>query len=383
MSWVLGPEHLADLARGATILGTGGGGDPLIGRLLAEQAMREHEPVTILDPDEVDEDMFVIPTAQMGAPTVMIEKIPRGTEPVAALRALEAHLGRRADATMPIECGGINSMIPLIVGARTGLPVVDADGMGRAFPELQMETFSVYGIQGSPMAIAGENDETVIIDTGRDDKRMEWFARGVTIRLGGASYIAEYSMSGADLVRTAIPRTLSLALTLGRAVREARERHVDPVQALRDALAPTLYSSMRVLFRGKVVDVERRTTQGFARGQARFADDRGSTLDVTFQNENLIAVVDGKVLATVPDLICVLEADTAEPITTEGLRFGQRVTVVGISTPAMMRTSEALAVFGPSCFGLDVPFRPVEEANQDDSDEEGREVPGLVGVAAD
>lgn len=72
----------------------------------------------------------------------MVEKIARGTETLAALRALEAHLGRRADATMPIEYGGMNSMIPLIVGARAGLPVIDADGMGRAFPELQMETCS-------------------------------------------------------------------------------------------------------------------------------------------------------------------------------------------------------------------------------------------------
>ncbi|HYH30862.1 MAG TPA: DUF917 domain-containing protein [Pseudonocardia sp.] len=366
MSWVLGPDELPDLARGATILGTGGGGDPLIGRLQAAHAMREHRPVTVLDPDELADDLFVVPTAMMGAPTVMIEKIPRGTEAVAALRTLEAHLGRRADATMPIECGGINSMVPLIVAARSGLPVVDADGMGRAFPELQMETFSVYGVPGSPMAIAGENDEVVIVDTGRDDKRMEWIARGVTIRLGGASHIAEYGMTGAEVKRTAVPRTLSLALSIGRAVRLARERHADPVSALREALAPTLYRALRVLFRGKVVDVERGTVEGFTRGHARFvADQGGSTLEIAFQNENLIAVVDGEVRATVPDLICVLEADSAEPITSEGLRFGQRVTVVGISTPDLMRTPEALAVFGPSCFGLDVPFRPVEELAED------------------
>src|SRR6476469_7564968 len=123
MSWELGLEHLRDLARGAAILGTGGGGDPFIGRLLVEQAIRQHGPVTILDPDELDDDAFVIPTAQMGAPTVIIEKIPRGTEPETALRALERHLGRTATATMPIECGGINSMFPLLGGARTGLPV--------------------------------------------------------------------------------------------------------------------------------------------------------------------------------------------------------------------------------------------------------------------
>jgi DUF917 family protein len=116
------------------------------------------------------------------------------------------------------------------------------------------------------------------------------------------------------------------------------------------------------VFRGKVVDVERRTVEGFARGRARFASfDGDSSLEITFQNEHLVAVVDGQVRCTVPDLICVLEDDTAEPITTEGLRYGQRVTVVAISTPDLMRTPEALAVFGPACFGLDMPFRPVEE----------------------
>src|SRR4028119_1280045 len=83
------------------------------------------------------------------------------------------------------------------------------------------------------MSIAGERDEIVIIDTGADSRRMEWLARGVTIRLGGASHIAEYSMSGADVKRAAVPRTLSLGLALGRAVREAREAHADPVAAPR------------------------------------------------------------------------------------------------------------------------------------------------------
>jgi DUF917 family protein len=366
VSWELTQDRLSDLARGAALLGTGGGGDPFIGRLLVEQAMAASGPVTVLDPDELDADALVIPTAQMGAPTVAVEKIPRGTEPVAALRALERHLGREAAATMPIECGGINSMIPLLVGARTGLPVVDADGMGRAFPELQMETFSVYGIPGSPLAIAGENDETAIIDTGADNRRMESFARALTIRLGGVGHIAEYAMSGADVRRTAVPRTLSLALSLGAAIREARAAHRDPVDALRAALAPTLYNHLRVLFRGKVVDVERRTVEGFARGRARFASfDGNSSMEVEFQNEHLVATVDGDVRCLVPDLIVVLEADTAEPITTEGLRYGQRVTVVGISTPDLMRTPQALATFGPAAFGIDQAFVPVEVLPED------------------
>jgi DUF917 family protein len=281
---------------------------------------------------------------------------------VAALRALEEHIGRKADATMPIECGGVNSMIPLLVAARTGLPVVDADGMGRAFPELQMETFAVYGVSGSPMAIAGESDETVVIDTGADNRRMEWLARGVTIRLGGVAHIAEYAMSGAEVKRTAIPRTITLGLTVGRAIREARERNTDPVAHLAEVLTDTLYGNLRVLFRGKIVDVERRTEAGFALGRAAAVSfDGGSKLELRFQNENLLATVDGEMRCIVPDLVCVLDAERGEPITTEALRYGQRVTVVGISTPEIMRTPEALATFGPAAFGLEQEFRPVEQ----------------------
>ena len=63
----------------------------------------------------------------------------------------------------------------------------------------------------------------------------------------------------------------------------------------------------------------------------------------------------------VPDLVCVLESETAEPITTESIRYGQRVKVMVISTPAIMRTPEALAVFGPRAFGLERDFQPIEE----------------------
>lgn len=368
MSWLLGPADLPALALGATLLGTGGGGDPHIGRLLVEQAMRTHGPVTILDPDDLDDGMLIIPTAQMGAPTVVIERIPAGPEPLAALRRLEAHRGQQATATMPIECGGINSMIPLLVGATGGLPVVDADGMGRAFPELQMETFSVYGVPGSPLAIADELGHTVLIDTADDNRQLEWLARGVTIRLGGVAYIAEYAMSGRQVRDTAVPRTLSLALSVGRAILDARRDHRDPLAALADTFGRTIYTHVRELFNGKVVDVERRTTEGFARGRARIRSTGGdSELEIAFQNENLVAVRDGEQVAVVPDLICILEEDTAEPITTEHLRYGDRVRVIGVSTPDLMRTPEALDVFGPRCFGLERDFVPVEEANAADA----------------
>ena len=69
---------------------------------------------------------------------------------------------------------------------------------------------------------------------------------------------------------------------------------------------------------------------------------------------------DGKLRAIVPDLICILDSEMAQPITTERLRYGQRVTVMAVSAPPIMRTDEALAAFGPKAFGLRESFVPVE-----------------------
>ena len=363
MSWTLTVADLPDLARGATLLGTGGGGDPYIGKMLVERVLGDGS-ITVLDPDDLADDLFVIPTAQMGAPTVMIEKIPAGFEPTLALRTLEDHLGRRADATMPIECGGINSMIPLVVAAETGLPVVDADGMGRAFPELHHETFHVYGVSGSPMVVTDDAGSQVVIETA-DNRAMEWLARGVTVRMGGVAYIADYAMDGATAKRVSIGGTIGVCAKIGAAIRHAREHHLDPFDHLVAALADTTYAPARPIFSGKVVEVFRRTVEGFVRGVVAIAESgardgtAGRRMEIEFQNENLVARVDGEVVAIVPNLICVLDADTAEPITTEELRYGQRVTVMAVSVPEIMRTPAALAVWGPRAFGYDIDFAPL------------------------
>lgn len=367
MSLRLTAADLPDLARGAAFLGTGGGGNPYIGRLMVESAMRDTgRDLDLLALEDVPDDALLIPTAMMGAPTCIVEKLPEGMEAAASLRRLERHLGKTAFATMPIEAGGVNSMIPLVVALRLGIPVVDADGMGRAFPELFHETFHIYGVPGTPMVITNDHHDQALIDT-HDNFVMEWLARGLTIRMGGVAYIAEYAMDGATAKRTAIPGTIGLGLKIGRAIREAREQHLDPFAQLIATLSTTNYTVAKVIFTGKIVEVYRRTSEGFAKGGIRIQplgtqdgqDD--AELEIEFQNENLIARTRDQVLAVVPDLICVLDAETAEPITTEELRYGQRVKVMAVSVPEIMRTPAALDVWGPRHFGYDIDFVPLEQ----------------------
>src|SRR3989475_12351813 len=137
MAITIGEAEMHDIASGAAILGTGGGGDPYVGKLMALTAIRKHGPVKLLDPTEVPDDWFVIPTAIMGAPTVLIERIPRGDEAVASLRLLEKYHGRKADATMPIEAGGGGFAVPLLVGRESRPPPPPrARGGGAVSPPL-------------------------------------------------------------------------------------------------------------------------------------------------------------------------------------------------------------------------------------------------------
>ncbi len=353
-------EDVDNLCTGAAFLGAGGGGDPYIGGLMVKAELRAGRRIEIIDPDTLCEEELVIPTAMMGAPTVLLEKIPSGEEPLLALKAVEESLGRKATATMPTEVGGINSTIPLFVGARLGIPVVDADGQGRAFPELQMETFAIEGVAGTPMGIANEHGDFATISTD-DHHRMEWIARGITIRFGGTAYFANYPMTGAEVKRASVKHTLSLARQIGNIIHTARKRKHDPFEELEAFLATTSYSVAKQVFSGKIVDLDRQIRQGFTMGKVTIASDDlpARACTISFQNENLIARASDELLAVVPDIITILDAETAVPITNETLRYGQRVVVMAVGVPEIMRSPAALKQFGPGAFGLEENYVPL------------------------
>jgi DUF917 family protein len=353
----IGEDNLDDLAVGAAILGTGGGGNPYIGTLLAKQAIRERGPVELVSVDEVPDDAVVVPSAMRGAPTVLVEKLPRGDEIIRAFKALQNFTGREITHTVSIEAGGLNSTTPFSVAAHMGIPLVDADGMGRAFPEIQMVTPTMYGVSATPMALADEKGNAAIIET-IDNRWTERLARSLTIDMGCTAMIALYGMDGRTLKEAMVPGTIGLAEELGRLIRETRAAHEDPIGAVLERL-----NGFRV-FSGKIADVARRTETGFARGEARIdggGEDAGSTLELQFQNEHLVALRDGEIVVSVPDLIIVLDAETGEPITTEELRYGFRVTVIATPCDRRWRTPDGIQLAGPRYFGYDVDYVPVEE----------------------
>lgn len=94
--------------------------------------------VELIGATDVPDNAFVAAIGGVGAPTVSLELLPSIDDPARALRVFEEHIGRKVDALVSFEVGGGNSMIPLMAAAHREIPVVDADGMGRALPEAQI-----------------------------------------------------------------------------------------------------------------------------------------------------------------------------------------------------------------------------------------------------
>ena len=157
-------ENLEDFTRGTAFLGTGGGGDPYIGKLMLKHQLELGKKIEIITQNEISDDIFACNVLSMGAPTVFVEKVPNGPTTLHALREVEKIIGKKFNAIMPIEAGGVNATLPLVVSALSGLPVIDADGMGRAFPELQMVTYNVGDVDINPIVAINDFYETSKLD---------------------------------------------------------------------------------------------------------------------------------------------------------------------------------------------------------------------------
>jgi DUF917 family protein len=179
----------------------------------------------------------------------------------------------------------------------------------------------------------------------------------------GGSVFRSQVMSGADIKATSVHGTISLALAIGRAIRGLNDKQRHWYERLRDAC------DALKLFEGKVISIDRRISGGWVRGHAVLSsldggDDQQARLD--FQNEHVIvrAGRDGsfpRILATIPDLIAVLDSETGTPITTEGMRFGMRVIIIGIPCHPLWRTPRGLELANPRYFGWDIDYVPIED----------------------
>lgn len=368
---VIDEQAVEEITLGASILATGGGGDPEIGLLWAKKVLAEGKEIVMIDPMDVPDGILAASPACLGSALVLTEKPPSAEVLNTAIDTLQQYMGKELKATIPLECGGVNSILAYAAAGEYGVPVIDVDGMNRAFPELQMTSWVTLGVHASPTVSADNGGSVTVIDTNDNDYVAETIARKVAMAYGGISWVATYPMSGKELKETSILNSQSIAWDVGKAVFKARKEHTDPIQGLLKSLKEIRNVTGYRVFEGKIVDIKREfgseSNKGFTLGKVIMEGIntyKNSIAELDFQNEWLIVKVDGVVKCLPPDLIAILDSETGEPIRTDIMKYGYRGSIVVMPAHERMRTPKGIDTFGPRCFGYDTDYIPVEQLNK-------------------
>ncbi|WP_323179495.1 DUF917 domain-containing protein [Streptomyces sp. NBC_00654] len=384
---------LADFARGCAVLGSGGGGPVAPARAVAAQAIEECGPVPVIAPDRLPGDALIMPVSEIGSPVVAGERIGSRAEPARLRARVEEQHGRPVEAVMSGEIGGLNGCLALAWAARLGLPLLDADSMGRAFPRMDQNVLELAGMSPGPAVLADEWGRTVILDH-IDGAHLELLGRATVDAFGGRVVSSDYPLTAAQAAAHAVAGSVTRALRLGR--RTARTRgHGDsgtgigigigigistgtsistgtgvggtgresglsgdlgPAHDLGPAYDSGSAYDLGPGFTGKVSSV-RRSPQGDG-GEATgvllegMGPDAGRLVLVEGRSEFVAAVEDGRPLALVPDVICLLDLRTGETVQVESVRYGLRVQLLTLRSDPAWYTPQGLTLAGPAVFGL-------------------------------
>ena len=359
---------LEDALVGSSYLGTGGGGSLAEARELIEGDLTAGHVFTALPVAALqDSDRVACPYGLASladtdpAMQARLEAIENRFEaPVqAAFEALERHLDQKFAGVILGEIGPLSLAEGLSIAARLGVPALDADTVGRAVPEINQHSVKVAGIPLTPIGTATPFGDEMVVETLGDPTRAEDILRSIAV-VSRECGVADSPITGAQAKAkgTLVQSSLSLAIAIGKAVRQAKAAGSDPIESARAA------GDGYLLFKGRVSGMEWRDEAGFLQGTLRLQGDRefaGQAFETKVKNEHLLARRNGMVVATCPDLISVIDKDSAEGVGNPDYTKGQEVTVLGFKSDPLWRTPAGLEVFSPGYFGYDEDYVPIEE----------------------
>jgi DUF917 family protein len=349
----LGELEISHLERGATLLGSGGGGQTDAAARMLRRSLPQQR-IQLVGPDELG-GRYVVPVGIVGAVSVFTEKLPSGGEWTAVMTAIIERTGIRPDGLVCMEAGGVNGIVVFVAAAELGLPVVDADLMGRALPRLDQLSMAALGESLTPVAIGDGGGRLLVVD-GLSPAATERIVRSSLSEFGGWAAIALRPIPVAELERLAILGSLSRALHLGA-------QHADWTRTADTQQVATSLGA-RILVTGRVAEVVRhRTAAGFGRGSVIIRADQGGTLvRLEMENEYLLVLVDGRPVASTPDILCVIDHSTGVPLSCEAVRGGAEVVVLQIPGPPFWLRPEVIDAVAPRAFGLETePLAPLAD----------------------
>lgn len=351
-------------------MGTGGGGSAKEGKEAFTNALAEGLEIEWVDVDDISDDTWTVAPYGMGtiAPTsaetqsniarLGLVDCLRLRSMEVAVREMEEYAQVKIGAIVPVELGPASTAVPLLTGARLGIPVVDGDYAGRAVPEEMQNTTYLYDKAGWPFTSVDRWGNVCIVREACSLHMMERIGKMLSVAAYGECDIAAYLLAGREMKEIVVRNTLTKSLKLGRTIRQARERSEDPVLASLDFTGGTL------LFEGEVVRKEWEDREGYMfgttyiEGRGQF---KGHTFKVWFKNENHVSWLDDEPFVTSPDLVVIVDRASGEGITNTLMEAGQEVAVIGVKGLENFRSAKGLAGAGPRYFGFDIDYLPIEE----------------------
>jgi len=356
------------MLHGAAILGAGGGGDIDEGLELIDQVLAAGKTCKLMDIADVPDDAIICTPYLLGAISPLPEHEEREYEQLPkanthsiliAYDEFQKHLGKTFFGTTPCEMGGSNTAVAFFCAAMNDHYVIDADPAGRAVPEITHSTYYFAGLPASPIFAANEFGETFLLNNVADDQRAERIVRALSKVSRNDISAIDHALEMKVLKDVLISGTISNAMKLGRIWRESVENknNIDQT-ATRIADA----GGGMIGFSGEVTSAQYKTIEGFTEGEINIkghGDFTGQSFSILVKNENLAAWLDDEVRVTIPDLICLFDKETGQPVTNPHAHVGQKVDIVLLPAPVEFTSSKGLSVFGPAYAGIDAPYKPV------------------------
>ncbi len=362
-------ERIKDKEVGHGILGSGGGGDTRLPAFMVNDCIKNGKEIKIIPLENLADDATVICFGIMGSPSVCEEKLPSKEEMGNAILNLQNRLGKKIDAIVSVEIGGANGLLPLVAAAELGVPVVDADCMGRALPALDMVTPIIEEqIHKHIAALACGTGQQLI--EAENAQQLEEKAREYTDKMGGVTFIAYMPMFGITAKKVCIPGTHSIAEKIG-SIFNNNKNAGSMMNILNNYLKTTEYKEIKEEFNGRIGDLKLAVKNAYSVGGVVCANDHGEEVEVIFKNEYLklrkkLNSGNYQDLTTAPDLIVIADQETMRPISCGQLKYGQRVRILSLKAPSQLLKEKAEKVVGPKAYRLDESIKllhPDEFAN--------------------
>ncbi len=364
-------QDCEDFIQGCLFMGTGGGGFPQLGLDMFKKALDDGVSLEWVDINDIPDDVWSVTPYGMGSIAPMTQETKdeikqlnlvesdEDISMVKAIKELEDHIKHPIGCIVSAELGASNAPLPIIAGARLGIPVVDGDYAGRAIPDEMQGTPFLYGKNSWPFASVDNWGNVVIAKKIANAHMLERIGKMLSIAAYSFTMIAGTPLPAGEMKEILVPGTLTKCLKIGQAIRYAKEQGKDPIQA---ALA---ISEGWKLFEGTITKKEWEDRNGYLFGAVEICgknEYQDQVLKVWFKNENHVSWLNGKPWICSPDLLTLVDKESGSGTINTFTQEGDHIVAVGMKGLEGFRTEFGLnKASGPRYFGFDIEYVPIEE----------------------